>query len=394
MSSIKQDYYEQLSPLVYAITGIEKNSKEFKDLTKKMVEKIRFNTYTLTSATLIKENYKGIIEKFKIAAQEKNAEDLTNLLKLLEKQNERRKNSKILEMLMLFLNLSKSPTRHFYDSHYFDVKEEVVKKELTWDDILKEDPLTGDYWQIPNYSSDSSDTQYSDHESDSNNIDENTKSDTLKQKKELPNKNIYSIDVKSNSESDVFDLNGSTLHFNDISMDSSVNHNLSKNLKNFGKSQYWNHVNNLRIQNIDTKFDITNPYTLDIGIIKGIKENSKIIPDLLLKTNYVNEIDIVREILFMLLGFDTAFFRYNKYNKVEVNQNLSMKHLTSSCINQLIEYFIDKGSKIKDLRSFTKSMLDPNQYVSKTMQAFAASINEILNYMDKKNNKFRNKISK
>jgi len=29
-------------------------------------------------------------------------------------------------------------------------------------------------------------------------------------------------------------------------------------------------------------------------------------------------------------------------------------------------------------------MLDPNQYVSKTMQAFAASIDEILNYMDKK----------
>jgi len=56
----------------------------------------------------------------------------------------------------------------------------------------------------------------------------------------------------------------------------------------------------------------------DIGIIKGIKENSKIIPDLLLKTNYVNEINIVREILFMLLGFDTAFFKYNKYNKVEV----------------------------------------------------------------------------
>jgi len=29
-------------------------------------------------------------------------------------------------------------------------------------------------------------------------------------------------------------------------------------------------------------------------------------------------------------------------------------------------------------------MLDPNQYVSKTMQAFAASIAEIVNYLDKK----------
>jgi len=31
-----------------------------------------------------------------------------------------------------------------------------------------------------------------------------------------------------------------------------------------------------------------------------------------------------------------------------------------------------------------KSMLDPKHYVSKTMQAFAYSISEILNYLDKK----------
>jgi len=29
-------------------------------------------------------------------------------------------------------------------------------------------------------------------------------------------------------------------------------------------------------------------------------------------------------------------------------------------------------------------MMEPNQYVSKTMQAFAASIDEILNYVDEK----------
>jgi len=57
----------------------------------------------------------------------------------------------------------------------------------------------------------------------------------------------------------------------------------------------------------------------DMGIIQGIKENNKIILDLLLKTNYVNEVDIVREILFMLMGFDTAFFKYNEYNGVDVS---------------------------------------------------------------------------
>ncbi|OUM61426.1 hypothetical protein PIROE2DRAFT_12579 [Piromyces sp. E2] len=387
MSTIKQNYYEQLSPLVYAITGIEKDSKEFRDITKKMVEKVRFNTYTMTSATYIKDTYQGIIEKLKISAQEKSAEDLTKLLALLEKQNKQKKNSKILEMLMLFLNLSKSPTRRFYNSHYFDVKEENEKKELTWKDILKDDPLTGDYWQIPNYSSDSSETQYSDQESESDYS--NKIVSPLKQKKEFLT-NSTSIDKDNTND---FEFNNETLHFNDINVDNFNTHVLSNNLKNFGESQYWNHENNLRIKGSIMTFTYTiiipnftncDFHIEDMGIIQGIKENSKIIPDLLLKTNYVNEVDIVREILFMLMGFDTAFFKYNKNNCVDVNKNLSLKHLTSSCINQLIEYFTDKGSKIKDLRIFTKSMLDPNQYVSKTMQAFAASIAQVVNYMDKK----------
>jgi len=43
------------------------------------------------------------------------------------------------------------------------------------------------------------------------------------------------------------------------------------------------------------------------------------IPDLLLETNYVNEADIIREILFMLLGLDTVFFQYDKNNNVKVS---------------------------------------------------------------------------
>jgi len=118
-------------------------------------------------------------------------------------------------MLMLFLNLSKSPTRNFYNSHYFDVKEEPEKKELTWQDILKEDPLTGDYWQIPNYSSDSSDTHYSDEEIESDYTNKNKIDSPFKQKKEfLTKKNT------TNSNSDNIELNDSTLHFNDISVDS------------------------------------------------------------------------------------------------------------------------------------------------------------------------------
>jgi len=106
-----------------------------------MVEKVRFNTYTMTSATYIKDTYQGylykndivlllfsekkkkiksfffffyknmktiyyynyvefsnsksffyirIIEKFKISAQEKSAEDLTKFLAILEKKSEQK----------------------------------------------------------------------------------------------------------------------------------------------------------------------------------------------------------------------------------------------------------------------------------------------------------------
>ncbi|KAL6600076.1 hypothetical protein U3516DRAFT_831977 [Neocallimastix sp. 'constans'] len=401
MSTIKKDYYELLKPLVYTITGIEEDSKEFKDITNKLIEKLRFNTYTLASPKYVKDSYDGIIEKFKISAQEKSAEDLKKFLNILEKKTEQKKNSKIPEILTLFLNLSKSPTHHFYNSHYFNEKEKKEEKELTWEDILKDEPLTGDHWKIPSYSSDSSsNTQIFDVELIDYNTNNTSKNETSFQKNEFLTKEIDSMSsIETNSDNNnnnynnndfdinnEFDNTNETLHINDmnIDIDNSYTHVKSENLKIFGESQYWNHVNNLNKPESNIKFDISNPYTLEIGIIQGIKENSKMIPDLLLETNYVNEADIIREILFMLLGLDTVFFQYDKNNNVKVNQNLSLKHLTTSCINQIIEYFTDKGSKIKDLRIFVSNMLDPKHYVSKTMQAFAYSISEILNYLDKK----------
>jgi len=121
--------------------------------------------------------------------------------------------------------LSKSPTHHFYNSRYFDAQEKKEEKELTWDDILKDDPLTGEYWKIPCYSSDSSsDNQISDIESDDNNtnINKNSKNEISFQEKEFLNKKIDSIStIKTSDSNSDFDDTSETIQFNDMSMNSS-----------------------------------------------------------------------------------------------------------------------------------------------------------------------------
>jgi gamma-Tubulin ring complex non-core subunit mod21 len=56
------------------------------------------------------------------------------------------------EILTLLLALSDKPVDmpEFDESKY--VVEPIVQKQITWEDILAEDPFVGDHWKMPSYS--------------------------------------------------------------------------------------------------------------------------------------------------------------------------------------------------------------------------------------------------
>ena len=56
------------------------------------------------------------------------------------------------EILTLLLALSDRPikTLEFDESKF--IVEEVVEKGITWEEIVAEEPLTGDHWREPDYS--------------------------------------------------------------------------------------------------------------------------------------------------------------------------------------------------------------------------------------------------
>ena len=56
------------------------------------------------------------------------------------------------EIITLLLALSDRPveTVEFDESKF--IVEEVVEKGITWDEIIAEEPLSGDHWREPNYS--------------------------------------------------------------------------------------------------------------------------------------------------------------------------------------------------------------------------------------------------
>jgi hypothetical protein len=65
-------------------------------------------------------------------------------------------------VLFLLLELSQSPTNATY-SPSLTANNVVTYQQLTWEDIIKESPLTGAHWKMPDYTLDSDDEYESDY---------------------------------------------------------------------------------------------------------------------------------------------------------------------------------------------------------------------------------------
>jgi len=182
-----------------------------------------------------------------------------------------------IEVLTLFLALSEQPA----DSLEFDEKrftdEEVVTKEITWAQILSEEPLTGDHWQEPDYSeSDDEDLVYQTKASQSpESLTPETPKDPV-----WPAKPI---------EQDVS--------------------------KDFLQRQYWLQRQKRVIveDNYPSKFGVS-------GIFFQKEANLEQYDD---EYYLLNEIDALREVLFMLSGWDSVLFSALKHSVEVFHQALN-----------------------------------------------------------------------
>lgn len=207
------------------------------------------------------------MEKFAILGRDDIAEPLERILPYVISQDAN------VEILTLLLALSDRPveTLEFDESKF--IVEEVVKKGITWEEIIAEEPLVGDHWREPEYSGSDEEDEW---------IYE-TKSPVIS---EVP-------PPKAGKEESIRLVEGTTTEIDDFLL-----------------QQYW-----IRRKKYVVVNDEYQP-ELDFGSISLIffKSDSDQYND---QYYLLTELDAIREVLFMLSGWNCILFSSYK-NSIKV----------------------------------------------------------------------------
>ncbi|KAL1917028.1 uncharacterized protein VTP21DRAFT_5226 [Calcarisporiella thermophila] len=150
--------------------------------------------------------------------------------------------------------------------------------------------------------------------------------------------------------------------------------------------QYWTHHNlsNTTSLNTTTDFDIDNPCSLSPLLARD--EHNKLggMFDAPLLRCYIEEIDVLREILFMLCGRPGLLFTISDAidvdscsSHIKITLNASLTHLSVSSLQSILEKFREHGNNLQQIRIFIKWACASNiQTCPKTIQAFASALHE------------------
>ena len=280
-----------------------------------------------------------LVEKFQILGRDDIAGPLEELLPYVFS------NDANIEVLTLLLALSDRPVDSVaFDADKFVVRQEV-KKEMSWEEILAEEPFEGDHWAEPDY-------QGSDEESDW--VYEGT---AVKVEKTGP---VVKDDVK----------------ICEIRPDEGT----TKEVEELLERQYW-----LRRK----KFAIINEATLPELNHRGIASLDGN-PDLdRLNEEYflITELDAIREVLFMLSGFNCILFNKHKRNiEVSPRESLALTqvnkteyrldHVSSEAFKSVLTWCADYGTSIHLCRTYSR-------HTSKTptIQTFSAALSTHLSQL-------------
>jgi len=202
-----------------------------------------------------------LIEKFAVLGRDDIADQLEKKLPYILSEDAN------VEVLTMLLALSDQPVESLqFDEGKF-TKEQVFSKVITWEEILAEEPLAGDHWKEPEYSeSEDEDWVYE-------------KETVSKIEPPLPE-----VVKKSAPENDSRELT--------LSLD-------------FLKRQYWLH----RHKHVVVRDGGASEFGLP-----GQSLLSRLMEEYDDQYYVFNEIDAIREVLFMLSGWDCILFTISKHS--------------------------------------------------------------------------------
>lgn len=312
----------------------------------------------------------------------------------------------VYDALALIIYLSDYPVTHHYESDYFERK---AAENITWEDIIAEEPLTGPHWNM-------SSRFLARLDNDDGYLSEDGDGSQRRLPRDidsLGNSEIVS-DTTSNmqggyqNENDDLNLlylqaGRHTLHdFDD---------NDNARLNRFLSHQYWNakHVSKSKTQpntsmSMNTSMDNTissvSMHLQNLNINSAISDWQKTQKDFFYSSssteNYVDEIWVIRECLFMLengcteLSTVTIPEGRNMWASSEsenddqlltqINLKVSLRHVSDGCLRTVLKRFVRWGLIMARLRRFVDVY---RNHKSVTMQAFVGSIADMIRDVDR-----------
>ncbi|RUS21658.1 hypothetical protein BC937DRAFT_91930 [Endogone sp. FLAS-F59071] len=440
---------EITNKLIQNLTGIKesdlvRNDPTMQPGTKNFELCVQFaeSNYKYHRSTTINErdtenSIKGLVEKFRIKGRDAMAdmlEALTQRLftpKLIDKKSLYSRFLRF-DILALLLSLSEKPLATNYIPSTTFWARLAPPKPLTWEDIVREEPLTGEHWSRPGYDSDEDDqdnvTLLEDFELEldanglvvggglvgkkvnpisfssdvSHHIHYERNSQLRKQKKKAE-----ACEQNQQQEYDPV-AQGSHYHKIHIDFESPVDLNVMQVLS---ETQYW------RKPLTDGAFAIRNRDDPDFSLtgefpMLKIHEPCSLAPALIThqsrdhdmrfldpgRQHYLDEVDAIREVLFMLRGHAGVLFDRHEWDvggevggglgweglgivegMFTVNPRAIVRHLTESALKNILFDFCDYGNWVTRSRELVRCLCtaDPTLY-GQTCQAFASALNEIL----------------
>ncbi|KAH0547810.1 hypothetical protein FGG08_000067 [Glutinoglossum americanum] len=306
--------------LITLITGISEQDdpQNFNLCRTFTLRSFRNHKFGRTNQFDVKRSLDGLEEKFCIF----NSEDLADALRDRLNELSRTSNEFIPEVLSLILHLSDQPLIKSNLKDLEFLKPPEPPPPLTWSDIIAGDPLTEDgIWDNVDFAADSSDEE------------------SIGGSQEL---SMAAGETQSPSASD--ENLGDFRTF----LIATDNHGLDE----LRKAQFWVHQ-------VPTKAEPT-----DVSLVTDGVEGLWL----------VTELQVVREVLFMLSGLPTSLFRISPSNgNITWDKKYASSHSSQALFHRVLDSFAMIGVKLNGLRTWTKS----KQEVL-LLQTFRAGVEERL----------------
>ncbi|KIJ56553.1 hypothetical protein M422DRAFT_238178 [Sphaerobolus stellatus SS14] len=282
--------------------------------------------------------------------------------------------------LQFLLCLSNNPTKEtlLKSEDLMDRKAEVpVTDSQIWQTILQEEPFEGEHWRgfynqgnLDDYAEDLDD-ELSNLSLSFSDIDYYKGADTTSES-EQASRSPHELPVP---------LPASAFHGQQVAIISKAKVNAGRLMvESLYEKQYWR-------PSWQPDFSPWNEFDIDsslpVDLAPAMDSLSSGIPFPSNANVYINEIDVVREVLMLLRGHQTLLFSVEEGN-IKVSTTRRLPHLTTASQNSILTWFADSASPLYSLRSLVEETISQGTSSAKvrTYEAFASGISTQLNHLD------------